>query len=61
MYLLSKRNPTQANKDNYNKYKNRNLSNQGNVEINYYKEQFDLHKTDLKKSWNVIKIIIINE
>ena len=31
------------------------------VEINYYKEQFDLHKTDLKRSWNIIKNIINKE
>ena len=39
--------PTQANKDNYKKYKNMNLSNQRKAEINYYKEKFDLHKTNL--------------
>ena len=31
------------------------------AEINYYRGQFDLHKTDLKKSWNIIKIIISKE
>ena len=46
---------TQENKDNYKKYKNINLSNQKKAESNYYKEQFDLHKTDLKRSWNIIK------
>ena len=55
LYLLSKQIPTQANKDNYKKYKNMNLSNQRKAERNYYKEQFDLHKTDLKRSWNIIK------
>ena len=38
-----------------------NLSNQRKAEINYYKEQFDLHKTDLKRSWNIIKNIISKE
>ena len=38
-----------------------NLSNQGKAERNYYKEQFDLHKTDLKRSWNIIKNIIGKE
>ena len=61
LYLLSKQIPTQSNKDNYKKYKNMNLSNQRNAERNYYKEQFDLHKTDLKRSWNIIKSIINKE
>ena len=55
LYLLSKQIPTQANKDNYKKYKNCNLSNHRKAERNYYKEQFDLHKTDLKRSWKTIK------
>ena len=38
-----------------------NLSNQRKAERNYYREQFDLHKTDLKKSWNIIKNIISKE
>ena len=61
LYLLSKRIPTQENKDNYKKYKNMNLSNQRKAEINYYKEQFDLHKTELIRSWNIIKNIINKE
>ena len=38
-----------------------NLSNQRKAERNYYREQFDLHKTDLKRSWNIIKNIINKE
>ena len=38
-----------------------NLSNQRKAERNYYKEQFDLHKTDLKRSWNITKNIISKE
>ena len=49
LFLLSRQIPTQKNKDNYKKYKNVNLSNQRKAEINYYREQFDLHKTDLWK------------
>ena len=58
-YLLSKQIPTQANKDNYKKYKNMNLSNQRKAERtgDYYKEQFDLHKTDLKRSWNYVALV----
>ena len=61
LYPLSKQIPTQANKDNYKKYIKKKLSNQRKAEINYYKEQFDLHKTDLKRSWNIIKNIIGKE
>ena len=43
-----------------------NLSDSRNILIihfiiHYYREQFDLHKTDLKKSWNIIKSIISKE
>ena len=61
LYFLSKRIPTRANKDNYKKYKNMNLSNQRKAERNNYKEKFDLNKTDLKRSWNIIKNIIGKE
>ena len=37
------------------------LSNQRKIEINYLKEQFDLHKTHLKSKWNIIKNIINKE
>ena len=53
--------PTKKNTDNYKKYKNVNLSNQRKAERNYYREQLDLHKTDLKKSCNIIKNIISKE
>ena len=59
MYLLSKRITTRANNDK--KYKNMKLSNQRKAEINYYKEQFDLHKTYFRRSWNIIKKIINKE
>ena len=61
MYLLSKRIPTQANQDNYKKYLNKKFSNQRKAEIHYYDEQFNLHKTDLKRSGNIIKNIISKE
>ena len=61
MFLLSRQIPTQENKDNYKKYKNVNLSNQRKAERNYNREQFDLHKTDHTKSWNIIKNIISKE
>ena len=48
-------------KDYYKEYKHMNLSNQRKVEGNYYREQFDLHKIDLNKSWHIIKNIIRKE
>ena len=38
---------TRTHKHNYKKHKNMILSNQRKIEINYLKEQFDLHKTHL--------------
>ena len=35
-----------------------NLSKQTNAERDFYREQFDLHQTDLKKSWNIKKYIL---
>ena len=61
MYLFEQANPNRANKDNYKKNKNMNLSNQRKAERNYYKEQIYLHETDLKRSWNIIKNIINKE
>ena len=58
LFLLYKHIPTQKNRDNNKKYKNINLSNQRKAERDFYREQFDLHQTDLKKSWKVIKNII---
>ena len=61
LYILSKPIPTRTNKEKYKEYTNMNLSNQRKVERYYYKEQFDLHKSDLKRSWNIIRNIISKE
>ena len=61
LFIQSKKHPTQENKDKYKQYKNMNLSKQRKAERDYYREQFDLHQTDLKKSWNIIKNIIGKE
>ena len=59
MFLLSRQIPTKKNKDNYKKYKNLNLSNQRKAERNYYREQFDLHKTDLKNHGTLSKTYLV--
>ena len=56
--VLSKKEPTSANIENYKKFKNLNLTNQRQAERKYYREQFELHQSDLKNSWNIIKNII---
>ena len=58
LYMLSRKNPTIDNIKIYKTFKNRNLAKQRQAQRNYYKEQFQLNKTDLKKSWQLIKHII---
>ena len=58
LFLLSRRYPTMENKEKYKQYKNRNLSDQRKAERNYYTEQFELNKNDLRKSWQIIKSMI---
>ena len=48
LFIQSKKHPTQDNKDKYKQCKNKNLSKQRKAERDYYREQFDLHQTDLK-------------
>ena len=45
-------------KKHQSRYKNNNLSKQRKAERDYYREQFEIHQHDLKKSWRVIKNII---
>ena len=59
--MLSRKNPTIDNIKIYKTFKNRNLAKQRQAQRNYYKEQFQLNKTDLKKSWQLIKHIIGKE
>ena len=61
LYMLSRKNPTIDNIKIYKTFKNRNLAKQRQAQRNYYKEQFQLNKTDLKKSWQLIKHIIGKE
>ena len=61
LYMLSRKNSTIDNIKIYKTFKNRNLAKQRQAQRNYYKEQFQLNKTDLKKSWQLIKHIIGKE
>ena len=61
LFLLSRKYPTLENKQRYKQFKNRNLNEQRKAERNYYTEQFELNKHDVKKSWKVIKNMIDRE
>ena len=58
LYKQKKRSPTPENIKNYKKYKNTNLSKQRKAERDYYHEQFEIHKYDLRNSWKIIKEMI---
>ena len=55
LYKLKKRSPTPENTNKYKMYKNMNLSKQRNGERDYYHEQFEIHKNDLRMLWKIIK------
>ena len=61
LFLLSQKYPTPENKQRYKQFKNRNLNEQRKAERNYYTEQFELNKHDIKKSWKVIKIGLVGK
>ena len=61
LFQMKRKNPTPENIANYKKHKNENLSRQRKAEREYYRDQFEIHKNDLKKSWNIIKDIIGKE
>ena len=50
--------PSEENKKIYKSYHNKLTSLMRTSERNYYEQQLDLNKQDLKKSWKVIKEII---
>ena len=58
LYKLKKMSPTPENNFFYKMYKNTNLSKQRKAERDYYHEQFEIHKNDLKNSWKIIKEMI---
>ena len=44
--------------ENYNRTKNMLKSSLRNAEIQYYSHQLEMHKTDISKSWKILKNII---
>ena len=44
--------------ENYNRAKNMLKSSLRNAEIQYYSHQLDMHKTDISRSWKILKNII---
>ena len=50
--------PSIENTENYNKYKNKVLSDVRKAEREYHRQEFEMTKNDLRKSWKVIKNII---
>ena len=47
--------PSIENTENYNKYKNKVLSEVQKAEREYYRQEFEMTKNDLRKSWTIIK------
>ena len=60
LYNLKKMSPTPESIKKYKIYKNTNLSKQRKAERDYYHQQFEMHKNDLKYLWKIIKEMISN-
>ena len=52
------KNPTPSNKYLYRKFRNRVVSEQCQEKINYFKNYFEVHKTNMKMLWSGIKSIV---
>ena len=59
--MKSRKHPTIENIKKYKTFKNTNLAKQRQAQRNYYKEQFQMNESDLRKSWQIIKQIIGKE
>ena len=44
----------------YNRAKNMLKSSLRNAEIQYYSHQLEMHKTDISRSWKVLKTLLEN-
>ena len=52
-------NPENFNlRNEYKQRRNRLISDLRNAEIKYYSNELDIHKIDVKQSWNIFKTII---
>ena len=58
LFYLSKCQPTLENIANYKTYKNKLTNVIRNAERNHFTQQLELNKSDLKKTWSVMKTII---
>ena len=58
LHAIYSKNPSLENNLNYTKYRNNLTSILRVCERNYYVEQIEINKHDLKKSWKIIKEII---
>ena len=61
LFMKSRKHPTIENIKQYKTFKNTNLAKQRQAQRNYYKEQFQMNESDLRKSWQIIKQIIGKE
>ena len=52
------KNPTPSNKYLYHKFRNRAVSEQRQGKIHYFKNYFEVHKTNMKMLWSGIKSIV---
>ena len=58
LYVKKQKYPTEENVKEYKLFRNIVISKQRKAEREFYRTQFDLYKTDLRKSWKIIKTII---
>ena len=61
LYKLSITSPTAANTLTYKTYNNKVNSIKRKVGRDYFSNQFDINKSYMKKSWNIMKSVICNK
>ena len=61
LYKLSITNPTEINKLSYKTYNNKLNSIKRKAERDYFSNQLEMNKSDMKKSWKIMKSVIGNK
>ena len=61
LFILSIKEPSESNTKIYKQFRNQVLSNQRKAERDYYREQFEINKQDMRKSWKILKFLIGKE
>ena len=61
LYKLSITKPTKYNQSTYKNYNNILNSIKTKAERDHYSNQLEIDKSDMKKSWNIIKTVIDNK